>query len=39
MKLDQIFSRIWSCLAAATGDGHPPFKVMQAATIGLDGLA
>jgi pyridoxamine 5'-phosphate oxidase len=37
MKLDEIYTRLWDCLAAATRESSQPFKVMQAATIGLDG--
>ncbi|WP_322032726.1 pyridoxamine 5'-phosphate oxidase family protein [Paraburkholderia sp. J76] len=37
MTLEQIYARIWDCLAAAVREDDQPFKVMQAATIGLDG--
>ncbi|WP_042272755.1 pyridoxamine 5'-phosphate oxidase family protein [Paraburkholderia heleia] len=37
MNLEQIYSRLWDCLAAAVREDKHPFKVMQAATIGLDG--
>ncbi|WP_321878350.1 pyridoxamine 5'-phosphate oxidase family protein [Paraburkholderia bannensis] len=37
MKLDLVFSELWTCLANGTLAGHQPFKVMQAATTGLDG--
>ena len=37
MSLERIYTRIWRCLAAATGEGPQPFKAMQVATVGLDG--
>jgi pyridoxamine 5'-phosphate oxidase len=37
MNLEQIHARMWDCLAAAAREENRPFKVMQAATIGLDG--
>lgn len=37
MKLQQIYSQIWTCLAAATREGDQPFKAMQVATISLNG--
>lgn len=37
MDLEKIFGRIWNSLAAAAREENLPFKVMQAATIGLDG--
>lgn len=37
MTLEQIYARIWDDLAAAVREEDLPFKVMQAATIGLDG--
>ncbi|PMS36464.1 pyridoxine/pyridoxamine 5'-phosphate oxidase [Trinickia symbiotica] len=37
MNLEQVYARIWDCLAAAVREEKLPFKVMQAATIGLDG--
>ena len=35
--LASVFAGTWDYLMAGTGDGRPPFKTMQAATIGLDG--
>lgn len=37
MNLEQIYARMWDCLAAAAREDNLPFKVMQAATISLDG--
>ncbi|WP_321782683.1 pyridoxamine 5'-phosphate oxidase family protein [Paraburkholderia sp. J94] len=37
MKLDTIYAAMWGCLVNGTQPGHQPFKVMQAATIALDG--
>ncbi|MEX3943243.1 hypothetical protein AB4Y44_27565 [Paraburkholderia sp. BR10937] len=37
MNLEQIYARIWDCLAAAVSEADQPFKARQAATIGLDG--
>ncbi|ACC73865.1 pyridoxamine 5'-phosphate oxidase-related FMN-binding [Paraburkholderia phymatum STM815] len=37
MNLEQIYRRVWDSLAAAVREDDHPFKVMQAATIGLDG--
>ncbi|WP_321817649.1 MULTISPECIES: pyridoxamine 5'-phosphate oxidase family protein [unclassified Paraburkholderia] len=37
MNLDVVFTELWRCLANGTLAGHQPFKVMQAATIALDG--
>lgn len=37
MNLEQIYAHLWDCLAAAVCEEDLPFKVMQAATIGLDG--
>ena len=37
MNLEQIYARVWDCLAAAVREDKWPFKVMQVATIGLDG--
>jgi pyridoxamine 5'-phosphate oxidase len=37
MTLEEIYARMWDCLAAAVIEEKNPFKVMQAATIGLDG--
>jgi pyridoxine/pyridoxamine 5'-phosphate oxidase len=37
MNLEHIYARIWDCLAAAVREENLPFKVMQAATVGLDG--
>jgi pyridoxamine 5'-phosphate oxidase len=37
MSLEQIYARIWDCLAAAAREEALPFKVMQAATVSLDG--
>lgn len=37
MDLEQIYARIWDCLARAAAEKNQPFKTMQAATIGLDG--
>ncbi|WP_069262068.1 pyridoxamine 5'-phosphate oxidase family protein [Paraburkholderia nodosa] len=37
MNLEQIYNRIWDCLAAAVREDKHPFKVMQAATVSLDG--
>ncbi|MGT2477699.1 pyridoxamine 5'-phosphate oxidase family protein [Paraburkholderia terrae] len=37
MSLEDIYARMWDCLAAAVCEENNPFKVMQAATIGLDG--
>ena len=37
MDLEQIYTRIWDCLCAAVRLDNHPFKVMQAATVGLDG--
>lgn len=37
MKLDAIYTLLWNCLADGTRAGHQPFKVMQAATVALDG--
>lgn len=36
-NLEQIYARLWDCLAAAVREDKHPFRVMQAATIGLDG--
>lgn len=38
MTLEQIYARIWDGLAAALREEDLPFKVMQAATVGLDGF-
>ena len=37
MSLEHTYARMWDCLAAAACEENNPFKVMQAATIGLDG--
>jgi pyridoxamine 5'-phosphate oxidase len=37
MKLEQIYLRIWDCLAAAARESKHAFNAMQASTIGLDG--
>lgn len=37
MNLEQIYARIWACLADATGQGRQPFAAVQVATIGVDG--
>ena len=39
MNLEQIYARMWDCLAAAVREEKEnlPFKAMQAATISLDG--
>ncbi|MCP3711584.1 pyridoxamine 5'-phosphate oxidase family protein [Paraburkholderia sp. CNPSo 3274] len=36
-NLEQVYARVWDCLAAAVRADNHPFKVMQAATISLDG--
>lgn len=37
MKLEEIYIRLWDCLAAAARESDHAFNAMQAATIGLDG--
>jgi pyridoxamine 5'-phosphate oxidase len=37
MTPEEIYARMWDCLAAAVREEKNPFKLMQAATIGLDG--
>jgi len=37
MNLEQIYAHLWDCLAAAVREEDLPFKVMQVATVGLDG--
>ncbi|MEI5997104.1 pyridoxamine 5'-phosphate oxidase family protein [Paraburkholderia bengalensis] len=37
MTLEEIYARIWDFLAAAVREEKNPFKLMQAATVGLDG--
>ena len=37
MNLEQIYAHIWDCLSAAACEENRPFKVMQVATISLDG--
>jgi hypothetical protein len=37
MRLKQMYVQMWDCLAAAAREEDVPFKVMQAATISLDG--
>lgn len=37
MTLEQIYLRIWDCLAVAARESDYAFNAMQASTIGLDG--
>ncbi|MEM5292428.1 pyridoxamine 5'-phosphate oxidase family protein [Paraburkholderia sabiae] len=37
VNLEQIYDRIWDCLAAAVREENNPFKVMQAATVSFGG--
>lgn len=37
MELEQIYLRIWDCLAAAARESDHAFNAMQASTVGLDG--
>jgi hypothetical protein len=36
-SLTHTYDRLWSCLESGVGEQRSPFKMLQAATLGLDG--